>query len=259
MTINRLPISMLRPSPGTQPGDLLVSITPTNVETQAPEATVEPAVVKGRYDAESGTLVLINKDETVVTISGFPTLRNVPEGRQGPQGLAGRQGNPGKNGRDGRPGIQGCPGPKGDRGPIGPTGPTGPQGIQGVIGPIGPTGATGATGAPGSDGDEPEWIKAVRGVGIKLRRAGGMVQGGEFTAAGTDRTITVLFPKNFINEVRSIILTFKNPNSYQANNYEFGQLWMENLEIGGMTIKVPDSAPIPMNDPWDFFWFVMGD
>lgn len=258
--ITKLPVNMLRPGPGTSAGDVLTALQPNEVGTQPPGATVQPAVRKGsRFDAESGTLYLLNSDGTIVQIPGFTTARNVPEGRQGLQGLPGKQGTPGRNGRDGRPGIQGCAGPKGDRGPIGPTGPTGPIGPQGLLGPIGPTGPTGPTGEPGTDGEEPEWIKSVRGVGMKLRQAGGMIQGGSFTEDGTTRTITVLFPKNFVNEVRSIMLFFKNPNSFQASNYEIGEMWMDNVEIGGMTIKVPETTPLPMSDPWDFFWFVIGD
>lgn len=259
----KVPLEMLRPPATSETGQTVAVVSPNSIGTETPAPVTTVGVREIRIDSENGTITLINADGTVTSGQGLLTDRTAPTGRSGDRGPRGRDGKSGRNGRDGMPGIQGCPGVKGDRGPIGPTGPTGPTGPQGVIGPIGLTGPTGATGAPGNDGDEPEWIKAARGVGIKLRRAGGMIQAGRFTdeSLPIQGTVSLLFPKTFINEVRSVMLFFVDPECYQASNYYLGEFIYDDLEIGGMTITLkPDvTPPDPLPDKWDFFWFVMGD
>jgi hypothetical protein len=258
MTIQRIPIAMLNTGAPRTPGSLLVSPDGLNVDTGVPD--IQPdSEIKVSYDAQSGTLTLTDAEGRTAVARGFLTVSTSPEGKQGPRGYPGKPGLNGKDGLPGRPGDQGCPGIKGDRGALGPTGPTGPIGPTGVIGPIGPTGNTGPTGEPGVDGEEPEWVRGSRGVGLRLRQSGGTIMAGKFVWALPDTTVTLLFPLNLINSLDSLVLTFADPYCYQAENYEIGDLWFENAEIGGVTLKLKGTVPAPLNDPWDFFWIAVGD
>lgn len=128
------------------------------------------------FDATSGVLTLRFANGQSVSVKGFPTASDIPEGRQGAKGETGADGKDGRDGRDGQPGPQGCTGPigpdgeqglpgpdgrdgrdgnigpTGRQGPTGPMGPTGPTGPRGPTGPTGHTGATGATGPTGPAG-----------------------------------------------------------------------------------------------------------
>ncbi|MBY0416980.1 MAG: collagen-like protein [Pararheinheimera sp.] len=249
--------------PGTAgTGDLMQVAAPGQMAVVAPESVGDPLLKSFSIDSNSGTITIVDMNDNIYSASGLLTERTAPEGKTGARGPRGLAGAAGRNGRDGRPGIQGCPGIKGDRGTIGPTGPTGPIGPQGLLGPIGPTGPTGATGAPGNDGDEPEWVKGTRGVAMRLRRAGGMIQSGRFTSETLpiSDTVSLLFPLNFVNAIANIQITFIDPECYQASKYFFGEYIYDDAEIGGITITLkPGTHPNPLPDKWDFFWQVMGD
>lgn len=256
--LTRVSTAMLVTPANTSEGAVL-SVTGDEVLPLLPSETITGVTSESSFDPVTGRLQLVNVDKSVVIIDLSVAL-NGKQGKQGNKGNDGNRGIPGRNGRDGKQGIQGCPGDKGDDGPIGPTGPTGPTGKQGNLGPIGPTGPTGATGAPGEDGEEPEWIKGSNGVAIKLRRAGGMIASGRFELVEVNRhTISLLFPKPFINEIRSLTLTFLDPWCYQASNYTIGEYIMDDVEIGGVTITLKGSIPSPLADKWDFYWTAMGD
>lgn len=68
-----------------------------------------------------------------------------------------------------------------------------------------------------------------------------------------------MFPKNFVNGVASLVLTFVDPDTYQAHHYTVGDYIMDDVEIGGVTIGLDGSIPSPLTDKWDFFWIAMGD
>ncbi len=122
------------------------------------------------YDAGAGVLSLVFTNGRTLRVEGFPTISDVPVGRQGPRGETGQDGKDGRDGNDGRPGEGGCAGvagPEGEMGPQGPdgrpgqrgpdgnpgpTGPTGPKGPRGDTGERGETGGTGPDGAPGPTG-----------------------------------------------------------------------------------------------------------
>lgn len=259
MSLTKVSTSMIMPSRTSSQGSVLTVVN-AEIQELVPEESIQGVTTQSTYDKTTGRLQLVNPDGTVTIIEGFLTLNDLPAGREGQRGPEGRQGIKGRNGRDGRQGDQGCDGPKGDDGPIGPTGPTGPTGLRGFQGEIGPTGSTGPTGAPGLDGEEPEWIKGSNGVGIKLVRAGGMIMSGRFELNEVNRqTISLLFPKNFVNGVASLVLMFIDPDTYQAQHYTVGDYIMDDVEIGGVTIGLDGVIPSPLTDKWDFFWFAMGD
>jgi len=133
------------------------------------EKAASSGVVGGRFDSETGTLIIENADGSQISIRNFLTPGNIGIGPTGPTGPEGKAGTNGRNGKDGRPGEPGCQGPKGDqgpqgpaggfgapgeRGPAGPTGPQGPQGLRGNTGPEGPQGIPGPTGPQGEIGPQ---------------------------------------------------------------------------------------------------------
>jgi hypothetical protein len=258
MNLTQIPMALVKPQTGAIAGQTVSVVSPEKLGTEDPQSGLVPAVIQGTYDSESGTVTLVNADDSIVTITGFPTERSLPQGHRGPEGKVGLRGLPGRSGRDGKPGIQGCPGVKGDRGLRGPIGPEGPRGPQGEIGKTGEKGDKGDKGDAGADGVEPEYLKTSRGVSITIKRSGGNIQSGYYENILQDRTITVLFPRNLVNQVASIILFFKNPSSYQAQNYEIGNYFYDDLEIGGFTITLKGTVPTPL-EAWQFWWLVMGD
>ena len=145
-----------------------ILVTNPNEDNVPSEITAESS-----FDATAGVLTLRFANGETVSVRGFPTTTDIPEGRTGPRGETGADGKDGRDGRDGNAGEQGCTGPvgpdgeqglpgpdgrdglPGDVGPTGPdgrTGPMGPTGPTGARGPTGPTGATGATGPTGPTG-----------------------------------------------------------------------------------------------------------
>ena len=139
MQQTRIPLDLIAtPSDGdvsSQQGGLVVTAVDAEVST-----------LSGGYDSAAGALTLKIPKMGVLTISGFPVLSDLGEGRQGMPGLQGRAGVDGSVARDGDQGPAGCPGPRGARGETGKDGPRGQQGIQG------PTGPRGVQGIPGKDG-----------------------------------------------------------------------------------------------------------
>jgi hypothetical protein len=116
------------------------------------------------FDNDKGILSLVRKDGTILSVSGFSTLKSLGTGSIGRTGPKGVRGQDGQNGRDGPDGYDGLTGPQGPTGPIGiagadgspgkhgRVGPEGPPGPQGMIGPEGPQGRLGHIGEPGYDG-----------------------------------------------------------------------------------------------------------
>ena len=176
MPLTRVSTALLE-SPGGATNAKLVARKGAVVPDTNPDSTTPVAEISSAYyDSSVGTLTLNFYNDTSLNITGFPTLSDIPEGRQGPKGEtgdSGRDGADGANGvqgaagcdgaigptgpagdpgRDGAPGDPGLPGPPGFEGPQGPQGPIGPTGATGPTGPTGPTGATGPTGPTGPEG-----------------------------------------------------------------------------------------------------------
>lgn len=133
------------------PLDLISSPTDGQVSSEqgglvVTAADTSVAEFGGGFDAAAGALTLRIPNMGTLTITGFPVLSDLGEGKQGTPGVQGRQGVDGSVARDGEQGPAGCPGPRGPRGETGKDGPRGQQGVQG------PTGPQGVQGLPGKNG-----------------------------------------------------------------------------------------------------------
>lgn len=157
--ITKIPQQMLRlEGQHNQPA---VVIRDHKMQASQVSDIAQTEVVAGRFDANSGTLVLTFFDGTQKTIEGFPTESKIPVGPTGPSGKNGEDGRSGQKGRNGMPGAPGCDGPiglvgimglRGDEGRPGQQGPVGPEGAQGDIGQQGIPGNTGPRGHTGPKG-----------------------------------------------------------------------------------------------------------
>ena len=224
------------------------------------------------FDTQSGTLTIIFPDGSQATANGLPTADQMRSGKQGEQGKQGIQGRAGIDGRDGRNGEQGCPGPRGSQGRMGATGNTGAVGPTGDTGAPGPTGPTGATGASGRDATIDEYVvspvldpitkdpilNAYQGSNKNLDS--NFVQNfGRHYALASNSTVHVVYNTAFVNRCVSLQLTFLKPNSNQARTYQItnldGTAINENLLTGGFTLRSTGQN----SEPWDFFYYAVGD
>lgn len=165
MGIQKIPIDLIS-VPRTQEGALL-TVQAGKVAVSAGTKNIPSEVIGGSFDDAGGVLTLQFANGVSLPIKGFPSIGDIPAGRQGQEGPTGKDGKDGRDGRDGAVGGQGCTGPVGPDGGIGPVGPdgrpglpgpqgrrglTGADGDQGKRGRTGPTGSTGNTGPTGATG-----------------------------------------------------------------------------------------------------------
>nr|DAF93418.1 MAG TPA: putative virion structural protein [Myoviridae sp. ctshb19] len=146
--LTRIPTQMIS-TKGSTLGDILRD-TGEVFEPSGERKNATGTLKAADYDRETGTLRLINSDDSVIIIPNLPTSANIGVGATGPTGPQGDKGTNGRDGKDGRDGAAGCIGPKGD---VGPAGPAGGYGGIGPRGPVGPTGPQGPQGLPGEKGD----------------------------------------------------------------------------------------------------------
>lgn len=262
MSLTRTPLQMIDPEDAQL--DQKVVFDGSKLVMRTLESLSGNTIVSAvNYDPETGTMVLLQRDEdgatSAITVSGFMTPGNIGRGATGPTGPKGEQGNPGRNGKDGRPGIAGCVGPKGDTGQIGPTGPVGPTGPTGVAGPTGPTGPVGPAGTSGRDAPEPEFVSEsgqTREVLGKRLLCYGRVS--QTTAATVKR---VLFKKSFTdNGDRALLVLFADPTAPVASIAK-STLTKGYFELTVATADLPKDAngtAVPATG-WDFWYFVIGD
>jgi len=104
------------------------------------------------YDPQTGSLVLVRKNQEEYRIFNFLRQDAMGRGATGPRGDPGKDGKNGRLGRDGAQGATGCEGEKGDPGETGNPGVEGNPGIMGLQGPDGCEGASGDRGVMGPQG-----------------------------------------------------------------------------------------------------------
>ena len=274
-SLTKIPVSMIDPegaSLGSVPA-VVDSDTPVMQLVDPAQATPTVTVSQLSYDSASGTLTFSMPDGSLLKASGFPTIDQMREGKEGATGRDGLAGRAGANGKDGRDGSRGCTGPKGDQGrpgPVGPTGPVGQTGPTGATGPIGPTGPEGPKGK-----DAATWIyepaplvdpltqKTVPYAFIASNvdpNTGYVRNFGRHIASAKRDTVHVVFSKPFLNKCVNLQLTFVNPLTNQARTYalyhlDLGTGTMENFLLGGFTLQ---STGVNAQS-WDFFWEAEGD
>lgn len=152
MKLTTVPLALVKANSGADGEKLIVknkSIVPTTTSDQS----ISP-IKNMEFDASTGTLSITLYNDQVQTVSGFPTMSDIPEGPQGAQGEPGEDGRDGRDGRDGKDGEAGCAGGSGEKGDDGEDGRDGLEGPPGPVGPQGPQGRRGERGKKGEQGDQ---------------------------------------------------------------------------------------------------------
>lgn len=137
MGLTRVATTMLSAPGGATNAKLVAKkgavVADTNPDSSTPVAEISSAY----YDSSAGVLTLNFYNDTILSISGFPTISDIPEGKQGPKGETGDSGKDGADGQNGSTGAAGCQGEVGATGATGDPGRDGAPGEPGLPGPPG--------------------------------------------------------------------------------------------------------------------------
>lgn len=251
---------MIAPPSDAREGDVVKVISSKLQTDKNIDPTPESNIVRGSFDKLTGTLTLVNANNTITTIEGFLVPSDLGSGAKGDRGERGPQGEPGKAGKHGRNGDQGCIGKKGDKGELGATGPRGEKGEKGDQGEKGEKGDQGEIGLKGDPGESPILVpgnpafEKIRSTNRVL--AWGRIELAQAVDPSGKHKADILFPSGAnITDVANVsfLAFFDDAKSEQAQNYEIEEISNEKC-----ILSLPDSYNGQNVSPWAFYWMVIG-